>query len=243
MIGPRIWKDGPVSKREAKYLDWPDSVLRMRVCLAGSEPEIWRLLDVLGSMPLGLVHEVLQVAFGWEDSHLHRFTDSDPFAPLRPVKGEIPEALQWLPAQWCEEATDLDEDGCAMEQLLARGSGSAFYEYDFGDSWLHQIELVSRRRADRDEPPAQLIDGARRGPFEDCGGCPGYEAIVDALADPTHPGHAEFSSWVVEMMGSQDPFDPEFLDIVDTNRNIAGRLEALTATPDREPGRDSASFF
>jgi hypothetical protein len=189
-------------------------------------------------MPLGLVHEVLQVAFGWEDAHLHRFTDSDPFAPLRPVKGEIPEALQWLPAQWCEEATDLDEDGCSMEQLLARGSGSAFYEYDFGDSWLHRIELVSRRRADRDEPPAQLIDGARRGPLEDCGGFPGYEEIVDALGDPKHPGHAQYSSWVAEMMGSDCPFDPEFLDIVETNRGIANRLETLAATPDREPGPD-----
>jgi hypothetical protein len=40
---------------------------------------------------------VLQVAFGWEDPHLHRFTPDDPFAPLRPIDGEIPEVQQWLP--------------------------------------------------------------------------------------------------------------------------------------------------
>jgi hypothetical protein len=40
---------------------------------------------------------VLQVPFGWEDPHLHRFTPDDPFAPLRPIDGEIPEVQQWLP--------------------------------------------------------------------------------------------------------------------------------------------------
>lgn len=40
------------------------------------------------------------------------------------------------------------------------------------------------------------------------------------------------------MMGSDCPFDLEFLDIVETNRGIANRLETLAATPDREPGPD-----
>jgi hypothetical protein len=34
-------------------------------------------------------------------------------------------------------------------------------------------------------------DGARRGPLEDSGGLPGYEEMMDALADPSHPDHAE----------------------------------------------------
>lgn len=220
-----------MSMRGIENLAGPDWVLELRVGLVDSDPEIWRRLEVLGSMPLGLVHEVLQVAFGWEDAHLHRFVDSDPFAPLRPVNGEVPESRQWLPAQWCEEETDLDEDGCSLDQLLARGSGEAFYEYDFGDSWLHRIELVSRRPADRDAPPAQLIDGARRGPLEDCGGFPGYEEILDALADRTRPDHAEYSAWAAEMAGTDGPFDPDSLSIADVNRDIASRFAAMAAAP------------
>lgn len=72
-------------------------VLDVRVGLVGSVPEIWRRLELQASLRLGQVHRVLQVAFGWEDVHLHRFTDSDPFAPLRPIDGEIPDALQWMP--------------------------------------------------------------------------------------------------------------------------------------------------
>jgi hypothetical protein len=110
------------------------------------------------------------------------------------VDGEIPEALQWLPGQECEEPGDKPEEDCTLERKLALGSGAAFYEYDLGDSWLHRLELVSRRPASADAPPALLTGGARRGPLEDSGGLPGYEAIMDALADPVHPGHAEYAA-------------------------------------------------
>lgn len=127
-----------------------ESVLELRVLLVDSHPEIWRQLEVRASTSLGQVHEVLQVAFGWEDAHLHRFTDSDPFAPLRPIDGEIPEALQWLPKQWCAEPGDRAEEGFSLDQLLASGSGMAFYEYDLGDSWLHRIELIFPPPSDED---------------------------------------------------------------------------------------------
>lgn len=96
---------------------------------------------------------------------------------------------------------DRPEEDCALDRLLVLGSGAAFYEYDFGGSWLHRLELISSRPANADTPPARLIDGARRGPLEDSGGLPGYEAIMDALANPSHPDHAEYSAWVAETTG------------------------------------------
>jgi len=64
---------------------------------------------------IGQLHEVLQVASGREDAHLHRFTPADPFAPLQPVDGEIPEVQQWLPGQECDEPSDRPaEDSPAM---------------------------------------------------------------------------------------------------------------------------------
>ena len=201
-----------------------DSILEVRVVLVDSEPEIWRLFQLRNSLALNQVHQVLQTAFGWEDAHLHRFVASDPFAPLRPVDGELPEVLQWLPRQECEEPADRPEEDCSLDQLLALGSAEAFYEYDFGDSWLHRLELVSRRPADEDSPTARLIDSARRGPLEDSGGFPGYEEIMDALADPTHPDHAEHSAWVADITCSDAPFDPAFLDIPTVNRTLAEKF-------------------
>jgi Plasmid pRiA4b ORF-3-like protein len=201
-----------------------DSLLGVRVTLVDSEPEIWRQLEIRSAMALAQVHRVLQAAFGWEDMHLHRFTALEPFVRLRPVNGEIPDDLQWLPKQECCDPDDRPEEDLSLEQLFALGSGVAFYEYDFGDSWLHRLELVSRRPADEDSPPARLIDGARRGPLEDSGGLPGYEEIMDVLSDQSHPAHAEYSAWVADITGSDEPFDPAFMDIAAINRALAAQF-------------------
>ena len=72
----------------------PHRILRLRVSLVGSKPEIWRTVDVDDALTLAQVHDVLQAALGWQDSHLHRYTDSDPFARSRgiPRIGRAPRA-------------------------------------------------------------------------------------------------------------------------------------------------------
>lgn len=198
-----------------------EAVLEIRVELIDSEPAIWRRLDIRGAVALNQMHQMLQVAFGWEDIHLHRFTALEPFVRLRPVNGDFPDDLQWLPRQECLDPDDRAEEDLSLEQLLVLGGGRAFYEYDFGDSWLHRLELVSQRPADESAPPARLIDGARRGPVEDSGGAPGYEQLMDVLADPAHPDHAECASLVAEITGSDEPFDPAFLDVAAVNRELS----------------------
>lgn len=147
-------------------------------------------VEIQSSMALDHVHHVLQAAFGWEDAHLHRFAPYDPFAPLRPVNGEIPEVLQWLPAKESEEPGD-------------------------------RLEVVSRRPASGDAPPARLIDGARRGPLEGSGGFPGYEEIMDALADPSHP---ESSHWA-----APQPWKPSLPDFGPSALSSSSGKYALTA--------------
>jgi hypothetical protein len=205
----------------------PDRILELRVVLADIQPEIWRQLEVRSSCRLSQLHHVLQVAFGWEDIHLHKFAATHPYARLRTVNGEIIEEPQWMPAEWCEEPFELAEEDCTVDRLLDAGAGTAFYEYDFGDSWLHRIELLSHRAAGTDDPAARLIAGARRGPLEDSGGVPGYYELVEALADPSRPGYAEQQQWVAEMTGSADPYDPDFLDTAAVN----SKLSSLPAGP------------
>ncbi len=47
--------------------------LRVRADLTGTKPPVWRRLEVASDMCLDEVHEIIQAAFGWTDSHLHRF--------------------------------------------------------------------------------------------------------------------------------------------------------------------------
>src|SRR5271168_249067 len=48
-------------------------ILQLRAVLRGISPLIWRRLLVPSDTTIAQLHEVLQVAFGWEDMHLHRF--------------------------------------------------------------------------------------------------------------------------------------------------------------------------
>jgi hypothetical protein len=48
-------------------------ILQLRAVLRGISPLIWRRLLVPSDTSIAQLHDVLQVAFGWEDVHLHRF--------------------------------------------------------------------------------------------------------------------------------------------------------------------------
>jgi hypothetical protein len=50
----------------------PD-VYQLRAVLLGISPIIWRRLLVRGDSTIADLHVTLQTAFGWSDTHLHRF--------------------------------------------------------------------------------------------------------------------------------------------------------------------------
>jgi hypothetical protein len=50
-----------------------EGIYQLRAVLRGISPLIWRRLLVRSDTTIALLHQVLQVAFGWEDMHLHRF--------------------------------------------------------------------------------------------------------------------------------------------------------------------------
>jgi hypothetical protein len=47
-------------------------ILQLRAVLRGISPLIWRRLLVPSDTSIAQLHAILQVAFGWEDMHLHR---------------------------------------------------------------------------------------------------------------------------------------------------------------------------
>ena len=51
----------------------PASIYQIKVTLSGSRPPIWRRLQLPGNLTLGRLHEILQIAMGWQDMHLHLF--------------------------------------------------------------------------------------------------------------------------------------------------------------------------
>lgn len=153
-----------------------------------------------GSITLADLHGVVQVAMGWQGYHLHQFE-------IAGVTYGTDDGEGWGPAPEDERRTRLDS---------VAGKGTTFsYEYDFGDSWEHDIDVEEVLEAETGKAYPACIAGERSCPPEDCGGTWGYENLLAALANPDHDQHDELLVWV----GGR--FDPEYLDIVAVNRALA----------------------
>lgn len=170
--------------------------------LADIAPPIRRRLVVPGNRSLADLHRILQRAFGWTDSHLHCFR-------LRgTVYGEpSPEDFEPL----------LDERKILLDELSLRARSAIEYDYDYGDDWKHKLVVVATRKAapGEDEAP-RCLEVERAAPPEDCGGVPGYEELLEAMAAPADKRDEEQAE-LVEWAGD---WDPESCDLAGINKSI-----------------------
>ena len=157
------------------------AIYRIRVDLGHAEPPIWRRLDLRSDLSLDVVHQVLQVAFGWTDSHLHRFSlGGDPFDPA---------AQLFLCPYDVEEADDDDAGGTPasdvrLDETLQEPGDVLHYIYDYGDSWELTLRLEEVLPASPDSPSAVALAGRRAAPPEDSGGAVDAESLAMVLDDP-----------------------------------------------------------
>ena len=181
----------------------PDTlIVRANVHIVDISPPVARTLELPMDLNLAQLHEVLQAAFGWTDSHLHQFD----------IGG------------LCYGAPEFDEDGLsgrrtfdASEVSLADFAFEApiliVYEYDLGDCWMHAVSLVVARREEGAKYP-RCIQGSRSGPPEDVGGAPGYADFLKAWHDPLDDQNKAMRQWAGRK------FDPERFDLDATNKAI-----------------------
>jgi len=95
------------------------------------------------------------------------------------------------------------------------------------EAHLHAFQHGRRKLGDRVRLD-ELVDGAGRCPPEDCGGIPGFYALLEALADPDHPDHDDLMDW------HGGAFDAENMDAKQINKrlaHIATRRKRAAAKP------------
>jgi hypothetical protein len=181
------------------------AIYQFKVTLKESHPPIWRRIQV-PDCTLGELHEVLQVVMGWEDCHLHQFI----------VRGEYYGPLDPEDLHWGMEKKD--EEEISISQIARTGRKVRFsYEYDFGDSWQHEIVLESILEPEPDETYPRCIEGERASPPEDVGGIWGYSEFLEAISDPKHERHHDLVEWI----GGR--FDPEKFSLDKVNRELRQR--------------------
>ncbi|WP_231976691.1 plasmid pRiA4b ORF-3 family protein [Mycobacterium sp. E740] len=156
-------------------------ICRVRVELDDARPPIWRRLDLRSDMTLDVLHQALQVAFSWDDRHLHRFSlggspfDRNSQVFLCPYDAENPEF---------GDDPGPEASQVRLDQTLQNPGDSLHYVYDYGDNWELTLQLEQVMTALDDSPTAVLVDGGRAAPPEDCGGLLDAEQLAQVLDDP-----------------------------------------------------------
>jgi hypothetical protein len=176
------------------------SIYQLRILLRDSRPSIFRRVEVTADTTLHKLHWVVQLAMGWTNSHLHQFIIGN----LRYSQPEFDEG----------ELGTLDECTVRLRDVVWEPRSVFVYEYDFGDSWEHDIlvEGIYPRQPDQRYP--RCIEGKRACPPEDCGGIDGYRRLRKAIRDPGHGEHDEYLTW---LGGS---FDPDAFDLKAVNDSL-----------------------
>ena len=97
------------------------SILQLKVRLLGVSPMVWRRLLVPSSYTLRELHGVIQVAMGWEATHLYRFFIRAVHYGSIELGGEIPDVT--------------------LGSFQFRKNAKFTYDYDMGDLWRHEIRV------------------------------------------------------------------------------------------------------
>lgn len=173
----------------------------LHVELVSSQPRVWRELQVPSNMSLGKLHDVIQAALGWTNSHLHAFENRK-----RQRFGPSGDEL--------DELEMLNEDDFTVADLGSR-KGSAFgYIYDFGDDWVHRIDVVRVQPSEVGAKYPACTDGAGACPPEDSGGMYGWMEKLRILKNPKHPEYEELLEWL------GGPVDPKAFDLKAANKAV-----------------------
>jgi hypothetical protein len=173
-------------------------IFELEIVLAEVEPLVRRRVQVPGEVDLAVLHEVVQSAMGWTNSHLHEF--------------EIAGSRYGIPdPDWGTQL--VDETKGKLFRLVKRGDRFG-YLYDFGDNWAHHLSVDKVIAAEPGVRYPRCIAGQGACPPENVGGPWGYEEFQAALSDPSHPEHDERLEW------AGGPFDPQHFDLEEADRAL-----------------------
>jgi hypothetical protein len=189
-------------KTESGNISAAEAVCQIKIVLLGTKPPIWRRVLVPAAFTLVQLHDVVQVAMGWEDCHLHKFyVGKRGFGIPDPNEAFMGGSLT------------VNEKNACLANVLNKVGAKTTYIYDFGDSWEHALTVEKILPAEHGVAYPLCTGGKLAGPPEDCGGIPGFYHMLEALTDPNHEDHEDMQDWI-------ERFDPEACSIKAVNQRL-----------------------
>lgn len=167
-------------------------------------------MTVSADATLAELHRVIQLVFGWTNSHLHQFFEGDWYNPDLVISDA---SFQ----EFFEEEIE-DESQILIGEMFDDPGAELRYLYDFGDDWRHIIRLESVERTGTDAAP-HCIGGRGLAPVDDAGGVHGWSEKVRISQDPKDPDHKDIRDWLGLAPGEQ--LDPARFDVAEADAALA----------------------
>ena len=191
-------------------------IYQLKIPLKNISPPVWRRILIPADATFRQLHDAIQLTMGWADGHLHDFSTKKWRGMY--IEGKITDLQTYEPAPWGDEEQPGDERKVKLRERLSKPGDRIAYEYDFGDSWEHEILLEKIVEPEKGVEYPICIGGKRACPPEDCGGIGGYERLLEVLANPKDEEHADMLEWLG--LESADEFDPAEFDIDTVNEQL-----------------------
>jgi hypothetical protein len=194
-------------------------VARLKITLSDVAPQVLRRFDVPLKIKLNRLHDVIQAAMGWTDSHLYEFRAGG-------VGWGVPDPEYDYDDPLPASKTSL------LDVLEDVGTKTIHYVYDFGDNWHHVVKVEKIDDAIPGTAYPRLVRAIGACPPEDVGGVPGYAEFLDAMADPKHEEHDRMREWYGRQF---DPDEAEIGRILDNFERLAKKWAPKPRKPKAVP--------
>ena len=140
-----------------------NEIVVIRIKLKDAPIPIWRRIHLNPNISLDEFHEIIQIVMGWENYHLYCFR----------VEGKCYTITEDL----LDDIYYISSDFVTLKEIL--DSNKKFiYEYDFGDSWVHEIVFNKYIEPKKDVRYPICASGRGICPPEDIGGVGGYSILL-----------------------------------------------------------------
>lgn len=117
------------------------NIYQFRIALRDIHPKIWRRIQVPGNYSFFDLHVAIQDSMGWVGYHLHQFEVKNPRTGEKDSIGETSTEYGF------EDV--ISEDDAKIATYFVNEKDKAYYIYDFGDSWAHDIIFQKKFAAER----------------------------------------------------------------------------------------------
>ena len=160
-----------------KFLGKSKREYHIRIKLNNAPLKIWRELVVPSNITLEMLAYVLITAMGWQHEHLYQFIWKNRvfYVNTRYLKEQADSFMGFF-----SRLEHRNSDKTSLEMVLQPKGDRLKFEYDFGDSWTHDLWVKDARDyAPGEEPVIKLLKGQGACPPEDCGGVWGYADLLE----------------------------------------------------------------